>query len=130
MTKSMPLRTAFRKRARSKNGTFFKHSRSKDGAFFQSKCDGASAAEGRAPETIRRVESALNAGRGSAERLPKGVEQFFARKLQTDLSDVCIYKGPDATDSAEALQAQAYAVGNDIVFNSGKYDPYTVPGRR
>jgi hypothetical protein len=62
--------------------------------------------------------------------LPKGVEQFFARKLQTDLSDVCIYKGPDATDSAEALQAQAYAVGNDIVFNSGKYDPYTVPGRR
>jgi hypothetical protein len=67
---------------------------------------------------------------GEGEPMSSSVRSFFESKLGSDLSCVRIHHGPDAAASAEALGAQAYAVGNDIVFNSDKYNPYCDAGRR
>src|SRR5262249_17320618 len=61
---------------------------------------------------------------GEGEPMSSSVRRFFESKLGSDLSCVRIHHGPDAAASAEALRAQAYAIGNDIVFNSDKYNPY------
>jgi hypothetical protein len=50
--------------------------------------------------------------------------------MSTDFGSVRIHDDSDAARSARSLHAQAYTIGNHIVFNSGKYDPYSEHGRR
>ncbi len=40
-----------------------------------------------------------------------------------------VHEGDAAAASAHAVQAKAYTVGNDIVFNRGAYDPDSAAGR-
>ncbi len=40
-----------------------------------------------------------------------------------DFSRVRVHTGAKAAESAQAIGARAYAVGHDIVFNDGQYDP-------
>lgn len=46
-----------------------------------------------------------------------------------DLTAVRIHTGTQAAASARAVNARAYTVGNDIVFNSGQYQPQSFEGR-
>jgi hypothetical protein len=52
-----------------------------------------------------------------------------ARFGGADFSGVRIHTGARAADSADAVQADAYAVGRDIVFRRGAYSPGTPAGR-
>ncbi|MFF0149448.1 eCIS core domain-containing protein [Amycolatopsis sulphurea] len=52
------------------------------------------------------------------------------RRLGTDLAEVRIHTGAAAHDSAVALNAVAYTVGQDIVFRDGGYIPSSVAGKR
>ena len=54
------------------------------------------------------------------------MEAFFG----SDLSPVRIHTGAQADASARALNAQAYTVGNEIVFRQGHYAPGMAWGRR
>lgn len=54
------------------------------------------------------------------------MEPHFGR----DFSGVRVHTGPQAAASAQAVHAKAYAVGRDIVFGHGYYQPYTSTGRR
>ena len=47
-----------------------------------------------------------------------------------DFSRVRVHAGPLAAESARALGARAYTVGNDIVFAPGQYAPRSEQGRR
>lgn len=47
-----------------------------------------------------------------------------------DFSQVRVHTGPDADRSAKEHGALAYALGRDIVFSSGQYQPDTPRGRR
>lgn len=47
-----------------------------------------------------------------------------------DFSDVRIHTGSKASQSAEAVNAQAYTVGSDIVFTGDKFQPNTPEGSR
>ena len=49
--------------------------------------------------------------------------------MGADFSDVRVHTGPKADDSARSINAQAYTVGNDVVFRSGAYQPDTESGR-
>jgi hypothetical protein len=55
---------------------------------------------------------------------------FLEPRFGRDFSDVRLHTGPEAADSADALGAQAYTVGNRIVFGAGKFAPYSSAGRR
>jgi outer membrane protein OmpA-like peptidoglycan-associated protein len=50
--------------------------------------------------------------------------------FQHDFSQVCIHADDGAARTAGALDAAALTVGNDLVFNSGRFAPGTPAGRR
>jgi hypothetical protein len=51
-------------------------------------------------------------------------------RFNYDFSRVRVHAGPLAAASARAVGAQAYTVGQDVVFNEGKYTPSTTEGKR
>ncbi len=49
--------------------------------------------------------------------------------LGRDLSAVRVHTGPLAEESARAIDAQAFTIGQDVFFDSGRYDPRTSRGQ-
>lgn len=47
----------------------------------------------------------------------------------TDFSDVRIHNDSQAAEAAEAMNAKAFTIGNDIVFGAGQYAPHTDSGK-
>ncbi len=77
-----------------------------------------------APDQVRSVLSR------SGEALDPAVAADMSARLGADLSDVRIHRDATASDSARAVNANAYTVGSDIVFQSGQYDPASPAGQR
>lgn len=69
-------------------------------------------------------------GRGGGEPLDDATREFMEARLGADFSDVRVHTGSSAAESAKSVSAQAYTVGSDIVFQEGRFDPTTHPGRR
>jgi hypothetical protein len=67
---------------------------------------------------------------GSGDRMDPVTAQSMSARFGEDFSDVRIHQGGDAADSARAVNAQAYTVGSDVVFDAGKYDPSSPAGQR
>ena len=55
---------------------------------------------------------------------------FFEPRFGVDLSAVRIHTDTAASESVRAVNALAYTVGHDVVFNSGQYAPHSDAGRR
>ena len=53
-----------------------------------------------------------------------------ADRGHVDLSAVRIHTGARAAEAARAVNARAYAVGRDVVFGAGEYQPSSPDGRR
>jgi len=51
-------------------------------------------------------------------------------RFGTSFEQVRIHEGPDASQAAEAVDAKAFTVGDDIVFGRQQYDLGSEPGRR
>lgn len=64
----------------------------------------------------------------SGARLPSTVQQLFERSLGADLSGVRVHTGSESMLAAHAVRAKAYALGNDIHFAAGQYDPASASG--
>ena len=73
------------------------------------------------------VSDALNEG-GTA--LDSGTRAFLEPRFGHDFSRVRIHTGTLAARSADAVNARAYTVGNDVVFASGEYAPASTSGRK
>jgi hypothetical protein len=80
-----------------------------------------------APSQVSRFVSGLG---GSGNSLPNPTNQFFSSRFGQDFSGVKIHTGKDAADSAKAINAHAYTVGNHIVFNENKYQPESYTGKQ
>jgi hypothetical protein len=52
------------------------------------------------------------------------------QNLGADFSDVRVHTDAEASASAKSVQAHAYTVGSDVVFQSGSYQPDTESGQR
>lgn len=65
----------------------------------------------------------------SGQPLEKDTRSFMERRFGSDFSNVRIHTGTSAAQSADALQADAYATGRDIYFAARKYAPETASGR-
>lgn len=72
---------------------------------------------------------------GNNSRLSGGVpidtpsREFMESRFGFDLGGVRIHSDEAAAKSARSLNALAYAVGNDIVFGEGQYQPNTMKGK-
>jgi uncharacterized protein DUF4157/putative peptidoglycan binding protein len=85
---------------------------------------------GRMPEASPAVQSQVNALPGSGQPLPESVRASFEPRFGCDFSQVRIHTGARATESARAVSARAYTVGQDVVFGAGQYAPGTAAGQR
>ena len=62
--------------------------------------------------------------------LDKATRDFFEPRFGYDFSRVRVHTGGQAAASAKALQAQAYTVGQDLVFANSQYSPHSTEGRK
>jgi len=68
-------------------------------------------------------------GRGGGRPLEPEVRGLMEERLGHDFGGVRIHTDHAASESAHAIRAQAYTVGTDVVFQSGRYQPDTPGGQ-
>jgi hypothetical protein len=73
------------------------------------------------------VDEVLNS---SGRALEANTRAFIGARFAHDFSAVRVHTDAKAAASARAVHANAYTVGNDIVFGAGRYTPHTSEGRR
>lgn len=66
--------------------------------------------------------------RSPGQPLDAGTRAFFESRFGHDFSKVRLHTDAKAAESARAVNARAYAVGSDIAFSSGEYQPYKAEG--
>lgn len=84
----------------------------------------AEAASSDAPDIVRDVL------RSPGEPLDAVTRDLMESRFGQDFTGVRVHIGAGAASSARALNAQAYTLGNDVVFGAGKYSPNSADGRR
>jgi len=75
-------------------------------------------------------ESQINSIRGGGQPLPESVRAFFEPRFGQDFSGVRVHTDSQANESAKSVNALAYTVGKDVVFNKGQYSPETESGKK
>ena len=75
------------------------------------------------------IESSLNSSKGSGHPLPEDTRQKMESSMGADFSDVRIHNDSNAAGLSKNLNAQAFTHGNDIYFNTGKYDTSSSGGQ-
>jgi hypothetical protein len=76
----------------------------------------------------RRVKDVLSSRGGRP--LDPDTNRLMTQRLGEDFSDVRVHTDSAASESARAVNAHAYTVGSDVVFQSDRYAPDTDTGRR
>jgi hypothetical protein len=76
------------------------------------------------------VDASVIPSAASGRALPRDTQRFLESRMGVELQDVRVHTDGSATDSARALQADAYTVGRDIYFGADKYHPDTTEGMR
>jgi Domain of unknown function (DUF4157) len=83
---------------------------------------GAVSAPATAPTIVHEALSA------SGQPLDTATRGFFEPRFGQDFNQVRVHTDAMAADSARAVNARAYTVGADIVFDAGRYQPYEAKG--
>ncbi len=79
-----------------------------------------------APVTSSYIHS-LN-GKGTV--LPVPAQQFFGERMGYDFSNVRVHTDIEAQQSAKEVNARAYTIGNNIVFNEGQFNTASAEGKK
>ena len=82
-------------------------------------------AAGPAPEVTPQVASAIASMRGGGQPLPAAERAYFEPRFGHDFSQVRIHRDSEAAMAAQALNAEAFTVGLDVVFGGNRYRPET-----
>jgi hypothetical protein len=69
-------------------------------------------------------------GSGGGSPLDVGVRSSMESAFGTSFGDVRVHTDDRASRSAEAVGANAYTVGSDVVFRSGQFNPSSPTGQR
>jgi hypothetical protein len=75
------------------------------------------------------IESAIQSSRGSGSPLPDGTRKQMESGFGADFSGVRIHNDPSSAQLSQQLNAQAFTTGQDIYFNSGKYNTNHTAGQ-
>lgn len=88
-----------------------------------------SAAADANPADDSNLESNLNNSRGGGSLLSKNTRTEMESGFGADFSGVKIHNDANAVQMNKQLGSQAFASGNDIYFNEGKYNPDSTAGK-
>jgi hypothetical protein len=66
---------------------------------------------------------------GDGRPLTSRMRSYFEQRFGTTFGKVRVHAGERAAQSAEALHAAAYTVGNDVVFGAGGFNPQSKQGQ-
>lgn len=75
------------------------------------------------------LESNLNSTKGSGSPLPETTKTEMESGFGADFSNVRIHNNANAVQMNKELGSQAFASGNDVYFNEGKYNPNSQDGK-
>ncbi len=79
--------------------------------------------------TSESVSQSIQSSRGNGEALSGETKQFMEGRFGADFSGVTIHTDAQAANLSNSLNAQAFTVGQDIYFNSGKFSPNSNEGK-
>ncbi len=74
-------------------------------------------------------EQSLSSTKGSGSALPGETREFMESRFNADFSGVRIHTGSTAQTMSSNIHAHAFAHGNDIYFNEGKFSPHSEGGK-
>ncbi len=69
-------------------------------------------------------------GKGGGSPLEGGLRGEMESRLDADFSDVRVHTDGKASESARSVQAKAYTVGSDVVFQSDHWSPGSDQGKQ
>ena len=75
------------------------------------------------------VSNQIQSGKGGGSIMEAPTQSFMESRFGADFSSVRIHTDHSAIQLSRELNAQAFTVGNDIYFNSGKYAPEASDGK-
>jgi hypothetical protein len=81
------------------------------------------------PAVSNTLSEQITSSRGSGAEMDRTTQAFMQSRFGADFSHVRIHTDGEAVRIARELNAQAFTVGRDIHFDSGKYSPGTDGGR-
>jgi Domain of unknown function (DUF4157) len=67
--------------------------------------------------------------RSAGQPLDEGTRHFMEPRFGTEFGQVRVHVGEQASASAQAVNARAYAAGQHVVFGAGEFQPYSTAGR-
>lgn len=85
---------------------------------------------GNTSKGIPHIETSINALRGCGHPLPRPVRAFFEPRFGHDFSQVRVHTNAQAAGSAQAVNALAFTIGQDIILGAGQYAPEKWSGQR
>ncbi|MEO8237490.1 MAG: DUF4157 domain-containing protein [Flavobacterium sp.] len=88
-----------------------------------------SAAADANPSDASNLETTLNSNKGGGSPLSGKVKTEMESGIGADFSNVRIHNDSTAVQMNQQLGAQAFATGNNIYFNEGKYNPNSQDGK-
>jgi chemotaxis protein histidine kinase CheA len=83
-----------------------------------------------APQVDSNLATQIRSLKSGGQSLPRSERDFFEPKFGCDFSQVRVHADPQAAAVSHALNAQAFTMGRDVVFGSGRYAPGTAAGQR
>lgn len=81
------------------------------------------------PADTTALESKLQSSKGGGSPMENATKKEMESGFGTDFSDVKIHNDATAVQMNKELGAQAFASGNDVYFNEGKYNPDSQSGK-
>ncbi len=85
---------------------------------------------GQTPDVTPKIESQIESMHGVGEPLSEEAQAYYEQRFGNYFGDVRVHTGPQAAESAKAINAKAYTTGKDIVFGAGEYEPETESGKK
>jgi GH24 family phage-related lysozyme (muramidase) len=82
------------------------------------------------PDVDSEAESRIDALQGKGTPLPDSVRSFMEPRFRADFNGVRLHTDADAAESARYVNAQAYTIGQNIVFGKDHYSPESDAGKR
>ncbi len=76
------------------------------------------------------IENSITSSKGSGNNLPSTTQSFMENRFGSDFSNVKVHTNDTAVQMNQQLNSQAFTVGNNIYFNSGKYQPESNSGKQ
>lgn len=82
------------------------------------------------PQVTTGISNNIQSLKGGGQPLPQNQRTFFESRMGRDFGGVRIHTDNKAADTAQSVQAKAFTLGNNIVFNAGQYSPNNQEGKK